>query len=811
MPTRKSRAKSPAHATPKQKANAGSAMAVGTTASGPSHPPASQTELAEHAAEQQALAESMPFNAAKPKEYGAPSTAAPPEGQHEPMPSPTTGAGTLSEKNETAKTGAATLEPQSLDGSLAGKRVNSAGQMLTTNQGVPVGNNQDSLKAGLRGPTLLEDFILREKITHFDHERIPERIVHARGSGAHGYFEAYKSLTDLTRAAPFMDAGKRTPVFVRFSTVAGERGSADTARDVRGFAVKFYTDEGNWDLVGNNIPVFFIQDAMKFPDLIHAAKPEPHNQIPQAATAHDTFWDFVSLMPESTHMLMWIMSDRAIPRSYRMMQGFGVHTFRLVNEQGKSTFCKFHWKPLLGTHSLVWDEAAKIMGADPDYHRRDLWEAIESGNYPEWELGLQLFSEADAEKFSFDVLDATKLIPEELIPVKPVGRMVLNRNPDNFFAETEQVAFCTAHVVPGIDFSNDPLLHGRIHSYLDTQITRLGGPNFHEIPINAPVVAVHNNQRDGLHRQAIARGRVAYEPNSLGGGCPFQAGAAGFASFPKAIEPNNAPIDKVRGRPEKFAEHYAQAKLFFDSQTAVEKVHIRGAFRFELSKLTVPAIRVRVISSLLNVSEELANALAQDLGIELPDPMPRAAKNRPKAEISASPALSLKALPGDGGIATRKIAIVLSDGVDADPITDLIEKLNGAGAVTRLLGSRLGTVRSEEGEPLEIDATLENSPAVLFDAVVLPGGSEAVETLCLDGRTLEFVKDQFRHCKTILALGDSSKILLKAGIPLTLPSGDADPGVLIEGQEGSEADAQSFITAIGLHRHVERDRDPPLV
>jgi catalase len=811
MPTRKSRAKSPAHATPKQKANAGSAMAVGTTASGPSHPPASQTELAEHAAEQQALAESMPFNAAKPKEYGAPSTAAPPEGQHEPMPSPTTGAGTLSEKNETAKTGAATLEPQSLDGSLAGKRVNSAGQMLTTNQGVPVGNNQDSLKAGLRGPTLLEDFILREKITHFDHERIPERIVHARGSGAHGYFEAYKSLTDLTRAAPFMDAGKRTPVFVRFSTVAGERGSADTARDVRGFAVKFYTDEGNWDLVGNNIPVFFIQDAMKFPDLIHAAKPEPHNQIPQAATAHDTFWDFVSLMPESTHMLMWIMSDRAIPRSYRMMQGFGVHTFRLVNEQGKSTFCKFHWKPLLGTHSLVWDEAAKIMGADPDYHRRDLWEAIESGNYPEWELGLQLFSEADAEKFSFDVLDATKLIPEELIPVKPVGRMVLNRNPDNFFAETEQVAFCTAHVVPGIDFSNDPLLHGRIHSYLDTQITRLGGPNFHEIPINAPVVAVHNNQRDGLHRQAIARGRVAYEPNSLGGGCPFQAGAAGFASFPKAIEPNNAPIDKVRGRPEKFAEHYAQAKLFFDSQTAVEKVHIRGAFRFELSKLTVPAIRVRVISSLLNVSEELANALAQDLGIELPDPMPRAAKNPPKAEISASPALSLKALPGDGGIATRKIAIVLSDGVDADPITDLIEKLNGAGAVTRLLGSRLGTVRSEEGEPLEIDATLENSPAVLFDAVVLPGGSEAVETLCLDGRTLEFVKDQFRHCKTILALGDSSKILLKAGIPLTLPSGDADPGVLIEGQEGSEADAQSFITAIGLHRHVERDRDPPLV
>jgi len=812
MPTRKSGSKSHARATSKgkSKGQVGSETAAGGTVSGPSHPTESLTHLADHAVEQQTLVEATPFNAAKPSEYGARSTSAPPEGPHQPMPSPTTGAGTLSENNQSPKTGPATLEPQSLNGSLANKRVNSQGQVLTTNQGVPVANNQDSLKAGLRGPTLLEDFILREKITHFDHERIPERIVHARGSAAHGYFEAYEPLTALTRAAPFMEAGKRTPVFVRFSTVAGERGSADTARDVRGFAVKFYTDEGNWDLVGNNIPVFFIQDAIKFPDLIHAAKPEPHNQIPQAATAHDTFWDFVSLMPESTHMLMWIMSDRAIPRSYRMMQGFGVHTFRLINEHGKSTFCKFHWRPLLGTHSLVWDEAVKIMGADPDFHRRDLWEAIESGNYPQWELGLQLFSEADAEKFSFDVLDSTKLIPEELVPVKPVGRMVLNRNPDNFFAETEQVAFCTAHVVPGIDFSNDPLLHGRIHSYFDTQITRLGGANFHEIPINAPIVPVHNNQRDGLHRQAIARGRVAYEPNSLGGGCPFQAGAAGFASFPKANEPNNVPIDKVRGKPEKFAEHYAQAKLFFESQTEVEKAHIRGAFRFELSKLTVPAIRVRVISSLLNVSKLLATGLAKDLGVELPDAMPRVMKNAPKTEISASPALSLKALPGDGSIATRKIAIVLADGVDADPITVLIEALNGAGAVTRLLGSRLGTVRSEEGEPLEIDATLENSPAVLFDALVLPGGSESVDALCLDGHALEFVKDQYRHCKTILALGESSRILTKAGIPLTLPSGEADPGLLIEGGE-NETDARALIAAIGRHRHVERDRDPPLV
>ncbi len=812
MPTRKSGARGTTRSksASKTKSSRQSDTGVGSTAGGPSSPSQPATEMAEHAAEQAALAEAMPFNAAKPSEYAPANPIEPPEGAHVEMPSPSTGASTLSEKNESSKSGAATFEPQSLDGSLAAKRVNSAGQVLTTNQGVPISSNQDSLKAGLRGPTLLEDFVLREKITHFDHERIPERIVHARGSAAHGYFEAYESLSRLTRATVFADAGKTTPVFVRFSTVAGERGSADTARDVRGFAVKFYSDEGNWDLVGNNIPVFFIQDAMKFPDLIHAVKPEPHNQMPQAASAHDTFWDFVSLMPESTHMLLWVMSDRAIPRSYRMMQGFGVHTFRLVNGDGKSTFCKFHWKPLLGTHSLVWDEAVKIAGADPDFHRRDLWEAIESGNYPEWELGIQTFSEADAEKFSFDILDATKLIPEELVPVKPVGRMVLNRNPDNFFAETEQVAFCTAHVIPGIDFSNDPLLHGRIHSYVDTQLTRLGGPNFHEIPINASIAPVHNNQRDGLHRQAIARGRVAYEPNSLGGGCPFQAGAAGFVSFPKAIEADNAPIDKVRGRPERFAEHYSQAALFFESQTPQEQAHIIGGFRFELSKVTVPAIRERMVASLRNVSQALALSVAEGLGIDLPEPMPRAIKRTPKPEVTISKALSLLALPGDGGVASRKIAMLIANGVEGESITAVMNALDEAGAVVRLLGSRLGTVTSEEGETFEVDATLENSPSVLFDALVLPDGTEAVQSLARDGHTLEFLKDQYRHGKTILALGASSRLLDRAGIDPQLPTGADDPGLILAAS--SEAlDPRIFIAAVAQHRHPARDSDPPLV
>jgi len=781
--------------------------AARNSSSSPAHASDADDLLTEKMLDTNSLVAAMPSNDNKQFEYGYENAVNPPAGITVEPPTPAVTGSTLSEANSSAKTGVGAPEEginATID-TLDHVRVNSGGQRMTTNQGVPVSDNQHSLKAGLRGPTLLEDFILREKITHFDHERIPERIVHARGSAAHGFFEAYKPLTKFTKAAPFAEAGKITPVFVRFSTVGGERGSIDTARDVRGFAVKFYTDEGNWDLVGNNMPVFFIQDAMKFPDLVHALKPEPNNAIPQASSAHDTFWDFVSLMPESTHMLMWVMSDRAIPRSYRMMQGFGVHSFRLVNENGESVFCKFHWKPLLGTHSLVWDEAAKIAGADADYHRRDLWEAIEAGEYPEWELGVQIFTEEQSNEWSFDILDSTKLIPEELVPVLPVGRMVLNRNPDNFFAETEQVAFCTAHVVPGIDFSNDPLLAGRIHSYVDTQITRLGGANFHEIPINSPIAPVHNNQRDGIHRQAIHRGRVAYEPNSLGGGCPFQAGSQGFVSFP-------APVmeDKVRGNPEKFAEHYAQARLFFNSQTDVEKAHIIAAFRFELSKLTVPAIRERMVASLRNVSEEVAAKLAFDLGMDLPDALAPVLNAAVEPEVKSSAALSLTALPGDGGIRTRKVAILIANGLEGASIGALQASLIDAGAVPRLVGSRLGKVKAQDGQVFEVEATFENSPAVLFDAMVLPDGDEAVAALASDGHTLEFLKDQYRHCKTILVLGASKKLLEKAGISDQLPTGEKDKGLLISTKSDSGV-ATAFIKAIGRHRHPERDRDVPLV
>jgi catalase len=747
----------------------------------------------------------MPFNPNKAAEHGKASSKPPVGAQAEPESSAITGS-TLTESAASPKVGRGSPQlghnPANLP--LDRVRVDSSGQSLTTNQGVPVADNQNSLKAGLRGPALLEDFILREKITHFDHERIPERVVHARGSAAHGYFECYEPLGNVTRARLFSEAGKRTPVFVRFSTVIGERGSADTARDVRGFAVKFYTEEGNWDLVGNNIPVFFIQDAMKFPDLIHAAKPEQHFAMPQAATAHDTFWDFVSLMPESTHMLMWAMSDRALPRSLRMMQGFGVHTFRFVNEQGKSTFVKFHWSPRLGTHSLDWDESVKIMGADPDFHRRDLWEAIEAGAFPEYELGVQLFSERQAESFSFDVLDATKLVPEELVPVRPIGKMVLNRNPDNFFAETEQVAFCAAHVVPGIDFTDDPLLAGRIHSYVDTQISRLGGPNFHEIPINAPIAPTHNNQRDGMHRQAIPRGRVAYEPNSLAGGCPFQAGAAGFTSFREPVEG-----EKLRAKPEKFADHYTQATLFYNSQSPVEKAHIRRGFRFELTKVQVPAIRERVVATLANVDAELARTLARELGMQLPKPLPKVLKSPPKPEVAVSPPLSLLSRPGDGSIATRRVAILVANGVDGQALEQLRAELLAQGAVPRYVGIRLGRVQTSDGETLEAEATLETMPSVLFDAVVVPGGKEATAALGNVGHALEFIKDQYRHAKPILALGEGADLLESAGVPAQLASGEPDPGVLVASQDLVRDVLPPFIKAIARHRHHERETDPP--
>ena len=764
-------------------------------------------------AETQALVAAMPYNASKAGEHGFANGVAPQPGASVKPESRLPGGSTLSEENGTEKTGS--VAPEGVNAAietLDRVRVDSSGRPLTTNQGVAIADNQNSLKLGLCGPVLLEDFVLREKITHFDHERIPERIVHARGSAAHGFFECYAPFTKHTKAAPFREAGKITPVFVRFSTVAGERGSKDTARDVRGFAIKFYTDEGNWDLVGNNMPVFFIQDAMKFPDLIHAVKPEPHNGMPQAGSAHDTFWDFASLMPESTHMLMWAMSDRAIPRSFATMQGFGVHSFRLVNEAGESVFCKFHWSPKAGTHSLVWDEAVKISGADPDFHRRDLWERIESGAFPEWEFGVQVFTEAQAGQFSFDILDATKLIPEELVPVQILGRLVLNRNPDNFFAETEQVAFCTAHVVPGIDFSNDPLLAGRIHSYVDTQISRLGGPNFHELPINAPIAPVHNNQRDGMHRQAIPRGRVSYEPNSLAGGCPFQAGAAqGFVSVAARQDATDEQA-KVRGKPEKFADHYTQAALFYNSQTPTEQAHIAAAFRFELSKLTIPAIRERMVASLRNASEELARKVADGLGMKaLPDAMPRALKTPAKPEVTTSPALSLMARPGDGSIRGRTVALLIAPGVAAASVMRLHAALRAEGAAPRLVAAHVGAIEADDHRTLDADASLENEPGFLFDAMVLPDGEAAVAALANDGHTMDFIRDQYRHGKTILVLGASKKLLAKAGVYEKLGNGKDDPGLIFSSSDNAEKAATAFIKAIARHRHPERETDPPAV
>jgi catalase len=698
---------------------------------------------------------------------------------------------------------------------------NSAGEYLTTNQGVRINDNHNSLKAGDRGPTLLEDFILREKITHFDHERIPERVVHARGSAAHGYFQVYESMAQYTKAGFLQDPTVKTPVFVRFSTVAGSRGSTDLARDVRGFAVKFYTQEGNYDLVGNNMPVFFIQDAMKFPDLIHAVKPEPHNEIPQAASAHDTFWDFISLTPESMHMIMWAMSDRAIPRSLRMMEGFGVHTFRLVNDQGKARFVKFHWKPLLGVHQVVWDEAQKISGKDADFHRRDLWEAIENGDFPEWEFGVQIVEEKDEHKFAFDLLDPTKIIPEELVPVRRIGKMTLNRNPENFFAETEQVAFHTGHVVPGIDFTNDPLLQGRLFSYLDTQLLRLGGPNFHEIPINRPVAPVHNNQRDGFMRQTINQGQSAHDPNTTKGGCPFQAGAdmGGFTSYAERIDAR-----KIRARSASFFDHFSQATLFYNSQTVPEKNHIIRALRFELGKVETPSIRERMLFLISQVDKALANSVAEGLGMSVPakleqpmnmnvpadgDPKKFQPKRVPQG-IDESPALSMVVNPNfpKDSIKTRKIAFLLADGFDDAAVSDTKKALMTAGAQALTVAPRLGVLKGANGEECKADFSFLTGSSVLFDALYIPGGDASVAALQAESDASNFVNEAYEHCKTVAATGAGVGLLanILSGKPNNAdPAVEPDGGV-ITSDSATDNFTGSFIEAIAQHRHWEREK-----
>ena len=682
--------------------------------------------------------------------------------------------------------------------------------LLTTTQGLQIPDNHNPLKAGPRGPTLLEDFILREKITHFDHERIPERVVHARGSAAHGVFKPYKSMVQYTSAGFLQDPEIETPVFVRFSTVAGGAGSADTVRDVRGFSVKFYTQEGNYDLVGNNIPVFFIQDAIKFPDLIHAVKPEPHNGMPQAASAHDTFWDFATLMPESTHMLMWAMSDRAIPRSLRMMEGFGIHAFRFINAQGVSHFVKFHWKPKLGVHSLAWDEAQKLAGKDADFHRRDLWEAIDSGNFPEWELGVQIVDEGKEAELGFDILDSTKLIPESQVPVQLIGKMTLNRNPDNFFAETEQVAFHPGHLVPGIDFSNDPLLQGRLFSYTDTQLSRLGGANFHEIPINRGVCPMHNFQRDGIHRMTIPKGRVAYEPNTLANGTEFRidGAAQGFQSYPEQIEP-----PKIRARSPSFDDHFSQATLFWNSQTTPEKDHIVAAFRFELSKVEVPEIRQRMVDNLAHVDIKLATRVSANLGISPPDAKAAAGRlgfrtYRITNKVESDDELSMQGKPANG-IKTRKVAVLVADGVEPATFKQIVQDLTSAGAVCKVVGPHLGTVSTATGKQLAVDHTFGNMPSIMFDAVLIPGGAQSATALLAIGDAVHFVLEAYKHCKTICALNEGVQLLASLGLSagknadqVTLPAAGvlvADARKVPDGQI-----SQDFIAAIAQHRHWDR-------
>ena len=640
--------------------------------------------------------------------------------------------------------------------------------VLTTNHGTPISDNQNQLKAGARGPVLLEDEVYREKINHFDHERIPERIVHARGSAAHGYFECTESLADLTVADLFQKKGQRTDVFVRFSTVAGGAGSVDTPRDVRGFAVKFYTREGNWDLVGNNIPVFFIQDAIKFPDLIHAAKMEADRGYPQAATAHDTFWDFISLMPEATHMIMWAMSDRTLPRTFANMEGFGVHTFRFINREGKSTFVKFHWKPKAGLASTIWDETVKIAGADPDFQRRDLFERIERGDYPEWELGLQLFDEEFAASQPYDVLDATKIIPEEVLPVRIVGKLVLDRYPDNYFAETEQAAFVPSHVVPGIGFSNDPLLQGRLFSYTDTQLSRLGSVNFHQLPINsakgraeAAGCPFMNQQRDGHMQMAVPKGRANYEPNSLAkAGEPGGAREdpnGGYKTFPSEEQGQ-----KLRIRPESFADHYSQARLFFRSMDPAEQAHIASALVFELSKVSIEHIRVAVMANLRNVDEGLAKRVADGLAMDLPEASPTAA---PVIDMDLSPALRIIRGPLEKHtLEGRTVGILIADGTDAGELSKLKDAVKAAGGHALTVAPKVGAVPLSDGSTVKADAQLFGQPSVTVDACAIILSDEAAAKLKKEGAAVQWVMDAFGHLKAIGANAAAKPLLDKAGV-----------------------------------------------
>ncbi|ANX14311.1 catalase HPII [Fictibacillus arsenicus] len=659
-------------------------------------------------------------------------------------------------------------------------RVDDEGKKLTTNQGLKVSEDEFSLKAGERGPTLMEDFHFREKMTHFDHERIPERIVHARGFAAHGEFELYESLKEFTKANFLQDTSKKTSTFVRFSTVAGSRGSAETVRDARGFATKFYTEEGNYDLVGNNIPVFFIQDAIKFPDLVHALKPEPHNEMPQAASAHDTFWDFVANNQESAHMVMWAMSDRAIPRSFRMMEGFGVHTFRLVNDQGKAHFVKFHWKPVLGTHSLVWDEAQKISGKDADFHRRDLWESIENGDYPEYELGLQIIAEEDEFNFDFDILDPTKLWPEEDVPVKIVGKMTLNRNVDNVFAETEQVAFHPGHVVPGIDFSNDPLLQGRLFSYTDTQLLRLGGPNFHELPINRPVCPFHNNQRDGFGRQTINRGQVSYHKNSLAANTPSPATEeeGGYVHYQEKIEGR-----KVRSRSESFKDHFSQATLFWNSMSEPEKQHLKNAFSFELGKVKSKSVRQQVVDMFANVSSELAATFAEAIGAE-----PPAGK---ESEVTkSSPALSQ--LNTKKNPSTRKVGVIVGNEMNAKEVSAVLKALKAKGIQAECISDKLGKPMAGDDAEIEVKHTFLTASSVLFDAIYLAGGSTDAK---FKKNAMHFINEAYAHYKPIGATHEGALLLKEAEIM-------DDAGVV--SSDDMNDFAERFADAIAAHRHWDR-------